>query len=143
MNRISRFELCLVVLVWLGVLAFWAFCARPAHGWPLGRGGWRPTLIASIDKTTIKPGETVTVTYQCGNGATACRANVSHWAMIVGKSDGELIPLEGKYTVTPTEVGELVTNITAYKRAFDLNRSGGPDGRRRTETLWFKITVTK
>ncbi len=104
---------------------------------------WRPTLKMSIDKPTLRLGETATVTYSAGGGATACRANVTHWAMFVGKSDGILLPTAGQYTITPEVEGEYVTNLTAYLRILDLNRSGGPDGRRRTVTLWIKIEVVK
>ncbi len=150
MRRMGWLERCLFILACIvAALAIMLVCLRQSHGGPLRSRikAWRPTLTASIDKTTCRVGETVTVTYRAGDGATACRANVSRWAMFVGRSDGILLPTEGQYTVTPTEVGEIVTNITAYKRLFDFNHSGGddphagPDGKRRTVTKFFTIMV--
>lgn len=125
------------------IVALVALIAVCLVGYSEGRPprAWRPTIEAAIDKTTCRVGETVTVTYRCSEGSTGCRANVTKWAMFVGKSDGDLIPLAGQYTFSPVEVGPLVTNITAYKRTLDLNGSGGPDGRRRTQTVYFEINA--
>lgn len=132
-------------LMWALVASF-VLCASSAAAppgyWLNLRGQWNPWVEASQDKEQIKLGETVHVEYQCFN-ATACRRDVTHWARFIGKSDGVVMPLQGSYDVTPDKVGEFTTTITAYKRFFDLNHSGGADGTRRSFTKTLKINVSE
>ncbi len=104
-------------------------------------GPWRPTLTASADKTTVRPGETITVTYSTSN-ATGGLYFIHQLGEWIGLSDGISLPLpSGSFTSTPAIPGEYVIRIMAVRRLTDLNQSGQSEGRRRAVIVEIPIKV--
>lgn len=125
----------LLILVFASVV----LSAGLAAGGPI-RSGRRPSVTAAVDRPAIKLGESATVSYACGGGATSCQRDITVWEP---RTDGVILPLVGKYTVTPKEAGTFTTTVTAFKRRRDLNGDGRADGPRRSTTISVTVTVEK
>ena len=101
---------------------------------------WAPTLTGTIDQSTIPLGATAKIRYSAPD-ATGCQYGIRQWGSVIGWSDGVPIPTSGVLQITPALPGTFVVTIVAAKRLLDLNRDGKFDGRRRTVSLSFPITV--
>lgn len=102
---------------------------------------WRPTLTATISATSIKLGENVPVVYTTKN-ATSCMRDWTQLRPFIGRSDGIVIPTQGGYTHTPTEVGTFTTRLMATRRLGNLNHNGKQEGWRRAVIIEFEVEVT-
>lgn len=102
---------------------------------------WKPELTASADRTTVRPGETVTITYSTTN-ATGGLFFVHQIGQWIGLSDGISLPLpSGEFTSTPAVPGTYTIMVVAARRAADLNNSHQSEGRRRAVIVEIPITV--
>ena len=104
------------------------------------RAPWRPTLTATISATSIRLGESITVTYSTEH-ATGCMRDWTQLRPFIGRSDGVVIPVQGSYTHYPSQVGTFTTRIMATNRAANLNRNGKQEGWRRAVILEFEVEV--
>jgi len=103
---------------------------------------WRPTLHADLSASSIRVGESVTVTYSSEHATGAMR----DWTQLrpfIGRSDGIVIPTQGSYSHTPTEVGTFTTRLTATRRAVNLNHNGKQEGWRRAVIIEFTVEVLR
>jgi hypothetical protein len=101
---------------------------------------WRPTLDASISAESITLGDSIEVVYSTKDATGAMR----DWTQLrpfIGRSDGIVIPLNGRYSHTPTVPGVFETRLMATNRAANLNHNGKQEGWRRAVIFEFTVEV--
>ncbi len=134
----KRIALLLIATFAMGVAALLAMGGR-VYG-----ATWKPTLHATIDRSTIVHGETAHISYNSPD-ATGAAYNITQYGEIIGWADGVSIPVSATsrtLQITPALPGTFVLTIVVAKRRLNLNQDlATVEGHRRTTPISFPITV--